>query len=176
MGHQKSSTTFLTLSQRIKVHLLLMYCIKNLSIKVPFGIGYPHLHIKPSLYVCRRVQGSQIFKQNWIISIRSRVIVILLIWVYAALGGGAGRWGVSGWSTIVYMSSGMFRGKKSSNRIELSRLVQELLNFGVFGFLWLLGVGGGCMGVGGWLEGALHTCAHACTCMHTHTHMHMHVW
>ena len=24
----------------------------------------PHLHIKPSLYVCRRVQGSQIFKQN----------------------------------------------------------------------------------------------------------------
>ena len=55
----------------------------------------PHLHIKPSLYVCRRVQGSQIFKQNWIISIRSRVIVILLIWVYVALGGGAGGWGVS---------------------------------------------------------------------------------
>ena len=25
----------------------------------------PHLHIKPSLYVCRKVQGSQIFKQNW---------------------------------------------------------------------------------------------------------------
>ena len=24
----------------------------------------PHLHIKPSLYVCRRAQGSQIFKQN----------------------------------------------------------------------------------------------------------------
>ena len=24
----------------------------------------PHLHIKPSLYVCRKVQGSQIFKQN----------------------------------------------------------------------------------------------------------------
>ena len=34
------------------------------KIKVPFGIGHPHLHIKPSLYVCRRVQGSQIFKQN----------------------------------------------------------------------------------------------------------------
>ena len=34
----------------------------------------PHLHIKPSLYVCRRVQGSQIFKQNSIISICSRVI------------------------------------------------------------------------------------------------------
>ena len=26
--------------------------------------GTPHLHIKPSLYVCRRAQGSQIFKQN----------------------------------------------------------------------------------------------------------------
>ena len=42
----------------------------------------------------------------------------------------------------------MFRGKESSNRIELSRLVQELLNFGVLGFLQLLGVGGGWMGVG----------------------------
>ena len=92
--------------------------------------------------------------------LNSRVIVILLIWVYAALGGGAGG-GCPGWSTIVYMSSGMFRGKESSNRIELSQLVQELLNFGVFGFLWLLGVG-----VGGWgwgvVGGAPHTCAHAC--------------
>ena len=33
-GHRKLSTTFLTLSQRIKAHLLLMYCIKNLSIGV----------------------------------------------------------------------------------------------------------------------------------------------
>ena len=65
------------------------------------------------------------------------------------------------------MSSGMFRGKESSNRIELSRLVQELLNFGVFGFLCLLGVGGGCLGVGdGW--GCPHRCAHA----HMHTHAH----
>ena len=37
MGHRKLSTTFLTLSQRIKVHLLLMYCIKNLSIGVSWG-------------------------------------------------------------------------------------------------------------------------------------------
>ena len=29
----------------------------------------------------------------------------------------------------------MFRGKESSNRIELSRLVQDLLNFGVLGSL-----------------------------------------
>ena len=41
----------------------------------------------------------------------------------------------------------MFRGKESSNRIELSRLVQELLNFGVLGSLWLWGVGDGSMGL-----------------------------
>ena len=67
----------------------------------------------------------------------------------------------------------MFRGKKSSNRIELSRLVQELLNFGVFSFLWLLGVGGGCMGVGV-VEGCPHTHTHICTCMHTHARTCMH--
>ena len=49
------------------------------------------------------------------------------------------------------MSSGMFRGKESSNRIELSGLVQDLLNFGVLGSLRLWGWRGGCMGVaGGW--------------------------
>ena len=32
--HQPQQQTFLTLSQRIKAHLLLMYCIKNLSIGV----------------------------------------------------------------------------------------------------------------------------------------------
>ena len=38
----------------------------------------------------------------------------------------------------------MFRGKESSNRIELSRLVQDLLNFG------------GCVGgwVGQWVNGS----------------------
>ena len=35
----------------------------------------------------------------------------------------------------------MFRGKESSNRIELSRLVQDLLNFGVLGSLRLWGWG-----------------------------------
>ena len=132
---------------------------------MPFGIGHPpHLHIKPNLYVCRRVQGSQIFKQNWIILIHSRVIVILLIWVSSALGGRAGGWGgCPGWSTIVHMSLGMFRGKESSNRIELSRLVQELLNFGVSGSLRLWGVGDGVDG-GGVVGGASHICAHACAC------------
>ena len=127
----------------------------------------PHLHIKPSLYVCRRVQGSQIFKQNWIISIRSRVIVILPIRVSSALGGGAGGWGCLGWSAIVYMSSGMFRGKESSNRIELSRLVQDLLNSGVSGSLQLWG-----WGAGGWGWGVIGGAPHTCT----HTHMHTHMW
>ena len=65
----------------------------------------------------------------------------------------------------------MFRGKESSNRIELSRLVQDLLNFGVSGSLQLWGWGWVYRG-GGWLEGAPHTHAHVHTCMHTGTHMH----
>ena len=61
----------------------------------------------------------------------------------------------------------MFRGKESSNRIELSRLVQELLNFGVLGSLRLWGIVGGWMGLGGgW--GVPPTYLH----MHAHTHMH----
>ena len=60
----------------------------------------------------------------------------------------------------------MFRGKESSNRIELSRLVQELLKFGVLGSLQLWGGGrwvGGCLGVSGDMGG-----------VPTHTHMHAH--
>ena len=79
------------------------------------------------------------------------------------------------------MSSGMFRGKESSNRIELSRLVQDLLNFGVLGSLQLWGWGVDGWGWG-WLGGPPLTCtcthAHTCTCMcmhaHTCTHMHAH--
>ena len=78
----------------------------------------------------------------------------------------------------------MFRGKESSNRIKLSRLVQDLLNFGVLGSLqlWLLD-GVGVVGEWGWLEGAgvvgsggglkgwgWFGCApHTCTCMHIYT-------
>ena len=65
----------------------------------------------------------------------------------------------------------MFRGKESSNRIELSRLVQDLLNFGVLSSLWLWGWGGWVDGGGGWLGGApTHVHMHA----HTHTHTHAH--
>ena len=63
----------------------------------------------------------------------------------------------------------MFRGKESSSRIKLSRLVQDLLNYGVLGSLWLWGWGGWVDGDGGWL-GVPPTHVH----MHTHAHMHMH--
>ena len=67
------------------------------------------------------------------------------------------------------MSSGVFRGKESSNRIELSRLVQDLLHFGVLGSLWLWGEGrwvGGVWGhLGAW--GCLHMYAHVCMHMYT---------
>ena len=55
----------------------------------------------------------------------------------------------------------MFRGKESSNRIELSQLVQDLLNFGVLGSLQLCG----CWVVG-WCPPHMCTCMrmHACTC------------
>ena len=63
------------------------------------------------------------------------------------------------------MGSGMFRGKESSNRIELSRLVQDLLIFGVFGSLWLWGWGR-CME---WMWLGVPP-----THMHMHAQAHMH--
>ena len=60
----------------------------------------------------------------------------------------------------------MFRGKESSNRIKLSRLVQDLLNFGVLGSLRLWG-----WGVVG---GAPYTSAHAHACMHVHARRRAH--
>ena len=68
----------------------------------------------------------------------------------------------------------MFRGKEFSNRIELSRLVQDLLNFGVLGSLQLWGWGGGWMGVGGGSGVPPHMCTH--THMHAHACTHMHAW
>ena len=82
--------------------------------------------------------------------------------------------GCPGGSAIVYMSSGMFRGKESSNRIELSRLVQDLLNFGVLGSLQLWGGGRWVGGI--WEQGGCpHTHTNARAHMHTHTHTFIHV-
>ena len=67
----------------------------------------------------------------------------------------------------------MFRGKESSNRIELSQLVQDLLNFGVLGSLRLWG-GGRWMGASGGMGGCpphTHMHVHACTCTHVHLYM-----
>ena len=60
---------------------------------------------------------------------------------------------------------------KSSNRIEISRLVQVLLNFTDSGGP-PCGVGGWVEGGGGWWEGAPYPCAHACRCMYVHAHAH----
>ena len=68
----------------------------------------------------------------------------------------------------------MFRGKESSNRIELSRLVQDLLNFGVLGSLRLWGGGrwvGGHLGTWGGVPTHTHTHAHARTRTHAHLYM-----
>ena len=68
----------------------------------------------------------------------------------------------------------MFRGKESLNRIELSRLVQDLLNFAVLGSLRLWGGGrwvGGCQGhLGAWGVSP-HTRTRTRTHAHAHTHM-----
>ena len=86
--------------------------------------------------------------------------------------GGWGRWGgCPGWSTVVYMSSGMFRGKESSNRIKLSQ-------FWCFGLPVALGIWDGWMGVGSdWgvpTHMCTYTCIHTHTCTHTHMHTHAH--
>ena len=71
----------------------------------------------------------------------------------------------------------MFRGKESSNRIELSQLVQDLLNFGVLGSLRLWGGGRWVGGVWGHLRAwggvtpCMHTHVHTCTCTHAHVYM-----
>ena len=61
----------------------------------------------------------------------------------------------------------MFRGKESSNRIEISRLVKDLLNFSVLGSLQLWG---GSRWVGGCL-GAWGMSPHMCTCTNAHVYM-----
>ena len=62
----------------MKIDILVKFCTL-FSFQLWFQRDTPHLHIKSTLYVCRRVQGSQIFKQNWIISIHSKVIAFLVI-------------------------------------------------------------------------------------------------
>ena len=73
--------------------------------------------------------------------------------------------GCLGWSAIVYMSSGMFRGKESSNRNRIISISSRLIEFWCFGLPAALGVGSGWMGV---VEGCpltlvhMHACTRAC--------------
>ena len=121
--------------------------------------------------MCRRVQGSQIFIElsDWFKSYCNSSDLGFLS------SGGWGRW--VGDNQLFYMSSGMFRGKESLNRIKLSRLVQDLLNFAVLGSLRLWGGGrwvGGCQGhLGAWggVPPHTHMHAHAHTCTYTHVYM-----
>ena len=72
------------------------------------------------------------------------------------------------------MSSGMFRGKESSNRIELSRFSSGLIEFWCFGLPAALGrgqVGGGASGGMGGVPTHMHMHVHACTCTHAHLYM-----
>ena len=78
-----------------------------------------------------------------------------------------------GWPTIVYMSSGVFRGKESSNRIKLCQLVEDI-EFWWFGLPMALGGESGWMWV--WGGGRVspthvHMHAHVHTCLHTHIHV-----
>ena len=88
---------------------------------------------------------------------------------FLSLGMGWGKWvgGYLGWTTIVCMSSGVFRGKESSNRIELSQLVSRLIEFLVF---W-----DSCSSrevAGRWgVSDGMGVSQNMCTCMHTHVYM-----
>ena len=113
--------------------------------------------------MCRRVQGSQIFKQNWFISIHSRVILILLIWVSSALGvgqvGGGVSW-VNNYSLYGFRSVQRYWIFKQNQTISIS---SELIEFWCFGLPAALGnrqVGGGIWGHG---RVSPHTCTHMYT-------------
>ena len=69
----------------------------------------------------------------------------------------------------------MFRGKESLNRIELSQLVQDLLNFGVLGSLRLWG-GGRWVGVSGPSGGMGGVPPHMHMHVHVHTRTYTHVY
>ena len=61
---------------------------------------------------------------------------------------------------------------KSSNGIQISQLVEVLLNFD-----WFRGSPPGGGEVSGWGWGVVRGCTpHTCTCMHIHARTHTHVW
>ena len=87
----------------------------------PHPLTHPLIHTPTHSYGC--LNKSSIFKQNWMISIRSRFIWYLIIWPDP-----------THWPTEplihphTYHAWGVSTNHKSSNRIELSRLGQDLFN------------------------------------------------
>ena len=71
------------------------------------------------------------------------------------------------------MGGQFFTDFKSSNGIEISRLVQALSNFYWFWGSTPWGVADGCMGVGVGMGVCGVSVAHTHTCMHAHMHMHV---
>ena len=123
-----------------------------------------HLHIKPSLYVYRRAQGSQIFKQNLDSFMFYRVFTIQ---ASLAPGDRAGRWWISGVIRVSLYKFRVFIGKEFSNRIELSQLVQDLLTVSDLGSLQLWGRGQ--MGVGAFWAWGMPPDMYTHACSHAHT-------
>ena len=132
-------------------------------IKVPFVIGHPPTYTSNLVYMCARVTNLPT-ELNYLDSFKSYCNSSDLGFLGS---GGWGRWvGVSGVISYSLYEFRNFRGKESSNRIELSRLVQDLLNFGVLGSLWL-------WGWGGWVDSGWGVPLHM---LHASARTHTHVW
>ena len=106
-----------------------------------------------------------------------RVIVILPIWVFSALGGGAGGWGILG---VISYSLYEFRNVQRQRIFKQNRIISistGLIEFCCFGLPAALGrgqVGGGCQGhLGAWGVSPTHAHVHTCTHMHIHTCIHV---
>ena len=90
------------------------------NIKVPFGIGHPHTYTSNLVYMCvggfRSPKSSNGIELCWFV----QELLQFFQFRFPQLGGGGvGQgWGYLEWPTIVYMSSEVFRGKESLNRIE----------------------------------------------------------
>ena len=122
----------------------------NQPINIPINPTiHPTTHTPTNRWGC--LHKSYIFKQNLIILIRSRFIQFLVNWHECT------HWptnlSTNPWSIYPPIVGGVSRNHKSSNRIEPSQLVEELLHFYWFGGpTWLGGFGG--------TPTHLHACTH----------------
>ena len=65
------------------------------------GLDSPHLHIKPSLYVCRRAQGPQNLQTEFNYLDSFMFYRPFKILASLAPGGREGGWGVSGMISVI---------------------------------------------------------------------------